>query len=81
MHFNFVDGDMFNLTGSNENGLNEESLLNSRPVSKSPAAFLGENSNLVNLDNLVSTNKTNGGAPLGGKWNFFIKDFESINNN
>ena len=37
--------------------------------SKSPAAFLGENSNLVNLDNLVSAKHVPGG--LGKCASFF----------
>lgn len=51
-----VDGasDAFNMSGLNASLTDTSSTKAPPQKSKSPAAFLGENSNLVNLDNLVS---------------------------
>ncbi|MPC14201.1 Epsin-2 [Portunus trituberculatus] len=56
--------DAFDLSGLSASVTDITSISTTKPPpqkSKSPAAFLGENSNLVNLDNLVSTKQ----APTG----------------
>ena len=71
INFKIFADDVFDLNGLNENGVLEETHVQARPMSKSPAAFLGENSNLVNLDNLVSNN-TAVTAPIGGRPKFSL---------
>lgn len=58
-----IDGasDAFNMSGLNASLTDSTSNKAPPQKSKSPAAFLGENSNLVNLDNLVSAKQVPSG--------------------
>lgn len=52
------------LNRQNNNNLNDllgdlDPMMQKKPTAKTPAAFLGENSALVNLDNLIKPNNSN----------------------